>query len=213
MNRKCLILLSYIEHSDDDFVQDLAMNADYIIAADGGQMKARTFGLRPDCVIGDFDSTDTDETFDCLYITYPAEKNLTDTEACIRHALERGYHDITILGGIGGRLDHTLGNIAMLLCFTDDETHIRFIDRKNSMELIRNESIELVRDPDYRYFALVPVDEKASGVSISGAKYDLSDAVLSRASTLGISNEFKEDHVRITVTDGTLLIVRSSDVN
>lgn len=211
MQNTCLILLSYMEGVTPDMAQDLAETADYIIAADGGQNRAREFGLQPDCVIGDFDSTTLDEDFDCIYITYPAEKDLTDTEAALTHALEKGCRNVILLGGMGGRLDHTMGNIGLLDKYYSSFDHMEFIDGKNRMELLKDSERTLKRDARYKYFGLVSLNAEASGIDIRGAKYELTGASLERASTLGVSNEFKEDTVEICVQEGILLIVRSAD--
>lgn len=211
MQNTCLILLSYMECVTPDMAQELAETADYIIAADGGQNRAREFGLQPDCVIGDFDSTTLNEDFDCLYITYPAEKDLTDTEAALTHALEKGCRNVILLGGMGGRLDHTMGNIGLLDKYYKSFDHMEFIDGKNRMELLKDSGRTLKRDARYKYFGLVSLNAEASGIDIRGAKYELTGASLERASTLGVSNEFSEDTVDIYVREGTLLIVRSAD--
>lgn len=211
MHNTCLILLSYMECVTPDMAQELAESADYIIAADGGQNRAREFGLQPDCVIGDFDSTTLNEDFDCLYITYPAEKDLTDTEAALTHALEKGCRNVILLGGMGGRLDHTMGNIGLLDKYYSALDHMEFIDGKNKMELLKDSGRTLKRDARYKYFGLVSLNAEASGIDIRGAKYELTGASLERASTLGVSNEFSEDTVEIYVREGTLLIVRSAD--
>lgn len=211
MQNTCLILLSYMECVTPDMAQELAETADYIIAADGGQNRAREFGLQPDCVIGDFDSTTLNEDFDCIYITYPAEKDLTDTEAALTHALEKGCRNVILLGGMGGRLDHTMGNIGLLDKYYSFFDHMEFIDGKNRMELLKDSGRTLKRDVRYKYFGLVSLNAEASGIDIRGAKYELTGASLERASTLGVSNEFKEDTVEICVQKGTLLIVRSAD--
>lgn len=211
MQNTCLILLSYMECVTPDMAQELAESADYIIAADGGQNRAREFGLQPDCVIGDFDSTTLNEDFDCLYITYPAEKDLTDTEAALTHALEKGCRNVILLGGMGGRLDHTMGNIGLLDKYYNSFDHMEFIDGKNRMELLKDSGRTLKRDAWYKYFGLVSLNAEASGIDIRGAKYELTGASLERASTLGVSNEFSEDTVEICVREGTLLIVRSAD--
>ena len=211
MQNTCLILLSYMECVTPDMAQELAETADYIIAADGGQNRAREFGLQPDCVIGYFDSTTLNEDFDCLYITYPADKDLTDTEAALTHALEKGCRNVILLGGMGGRLDHTMGNIGLLDKYYSSFDHMEFIDGKNKMELLKDSGRTLKRDARYKYFGLVSLNAEASGIDIRGAKYELTGASLERASTLGVSNEFSEDTVDIYVREGTLLIVRSAD--
>ena len=184
---------------------------DYQIAADAGLLLCQKLGIEPDLVIGDFDSTTLNEDFDCLYITYPAEKDLTDTEAALTHALEKGCRNVILLGGMGGRLDHTMGNIGLLDKYYSSFDHMEFIDGKNRMELLKDSGRTLKRDARYKYFGLVSLNAEASGIDIRGAKYELTGASLERASTLGVSNEFSEDTVEICVREGTLLIVRSAD--
>lgn len=217
---RCLIILSYIENITENFIVSLADNAEYVICADGGQTIARKYGIKPDCVIGDFDSTNTNSRFDCKYIAYPAEKDITDAEASIEHAVKEGLNSIKILGGIGGRIDHTVGNISLLLKFYDKVRNIEFLDMKNSMQIIRNSSIKLFPSEMYKFFSITSIDEIACGVTISGAKYPVCNITLERAGTLGISNEIiiskniKNNHsdcAEITVENGTLLVMRSSD--
>ena len=211
MKDYCLILLSYMESVDEEMAQALAENAAYIIAADGGQNRAREFSLQPDCVIGDFDSTTLNEDFDCIYITYPAEKDITDTEAALEHAKEKGYSRVLVLGGIGGRLDHTMGNVGMLCKYYGQFQQLIFADGKNSMEMLQNAQRTFKRDSMYQYIGLISLDEKATGIDIVGAKYELKDGTLERASTLCVSNEFKEDEVIIRVRNGAILVIRSND--
>lgn len=211
MSKKCLIILSYVNYPSDQLLYQLTEEADYIICADGGQMIARNYNILPDVVIGDFDSTSIDEKFDCLYITYPAEKDITDAEASLNHAVEMGCDDVTCYGGIGGRLDHMLGNISILSKYSE-KMKLRFLDDRNYLTMVTNGSIVLPKSLRYHYFGVVPLDREARGVTISGAKYQLSNVDMKRASTLGISNEVSGDAARVSVKKGSLLIARSSDI-
>lgn len=211
MSKKCLIILSYVNYPSDQLLYQLTEEANYIICADGGQMIARNYNILPDVVIGDFDSTSIDEKFDCLYITYPAEKDITDAEASLNHAVEMGCDDVTCYGGIGGRLDHMLGNISILSKYSE-KMKLRFLDDRNYLTMVTNGSIVLPKSLRYHYFGVVPLDREARGVTISGAKYQLSNVDMKRASTLGISNEVSGDAARVSVKKGSLLIARSSDI-
>lgn len=211
MSKKCLIILSYVDHPSDRLLYQLTEDADYIICADGGQMIARNFNIIPDAVIGDFDSTTIDQRFDCLYITYPSEKDLTDAEASLNHAIEMNCNNITFYGGIGGRLDHMLGNISILSKFTERGITVRFMDDSNYLTMITNGSINLPNSRRYKYFGVVPYDSEAKGVTITGAKYELHNVDMKRTGTLGISNEITGSYARVTVKKGTLLIARSRD--
>ncbi len=94
MYNTALIILSFIEKTNVSQLNASSSASDYIVCADGGADVATQYGIRPDCVIGDFDSTNTNNRLDCLYITLPSEKDLTDTEAAINHAIELGISGI-----------------------------------------------------------------------------------------------------------------------
>lgn len=211
MDRTATVILAFIENYDRDFLMHYVNNSSYIICADAGQSIAAANDIEPDCVIGDFDSTKEDVRFDCKYISYPVEKDITDAEACVLHCIDEGITDINFIGGIGGRLDHTLGALSLLIKFKDNLGRIRLIDKCNQIELLENGSIIIEKDPAYRFFSIVPVYEKISGVSICGAKYPLDNVEMKKASTLGISNEVIDDYAKVTINDGLAYIIRSSD--
>lgn len=233
---KILIIVSYIEKINSDFARSLASKSDYIVCADAGQFIAKKYGIIPDVCIGDFDSTNARnidnkyacdaqnyKVFDCEYITYPAEKNLTDAEASLEHVVNLFREtslDIIILGGIGGRLDHTIGALNTIREYSSSRVRVRLLDMKNCAEFISSEfnySIRIEASPFYKFFSVIPYNEYADGVSISGAKYNLDNVRMERLGTLGISNEIAKSAERdtsaaqIQVTYGELLIIRSSD--
>lgn len=211
MYENCVVILPYIENYDRIWIQKLASSADYIICADGGQVVASRNGITPNVVIGDFDSTKEIIKLDCKYITYPSEKDLTDAEACVIHALEIGARKIIFVGGMGGRLDHTLGALALPVKYNKDGISIEYIDKSNHVRLLENGSITIDKSDNYKYFSVIPAYANASGVSIKGAKYPLDNVILERASTLGISNEIIAEKCQISVTKGSIYIIESND--
>lgn len=42
-------------------------------------------------------------------------RNPTDTVYAMKEAIKRGFDTFLLIGVVGGRLDHTLGNVSMLL--------------------------------------------------------------------------------------------------
>lgn len=209
--KNCLIILSYIEYLNREQIKSIASKSEYIICADGGQEVALENGIVPHCVIGDFDSSNTKKLFDCKYITYPVEKNLTDAEACLDHALDLEYDNIIFYGGMGGRFDHTLGALSLLIQGSKTFARVRLIDAKNIVEVIRNTSVTLHKMSNYNYFGVIPVFECAKGVSISGAKYNLDNYDMYKDQTLGIGNEIDGESALISVRDGSLFITRSKE--
>ena len=108
--RRCAIFTAYCE---GDAQRAYAHHAgDFVLCADGGWEIARGMGVRPDLVIGDFDSSA--QPGDGAVERVPVEKDDTDTMLCVKRGLAMGFDDFLIVGGFGGRTDHTLANIQSL---------------------------------------------------------------------------------------------------
>ncbi|MCM1114753.1 MAG: thiamine diphosphokinase [Clostridium sp.] len=180
----------------------------YVICADSGYLKCKAQGIKPDLIIGDFDSSAVPDE-GCELIKLSPRKDDSDTFHCIQVAVQRGYNDITILGGIGSRLDHTYSNIlSVLYCF---ENHIKCsLVNANNYITIEEGAIELHRN-EFKYFSLYALFEKCEGLSIAGAEYNLDNVDLLPSSQLNQSNEFKDDVVRIEIKKGKIILIRSND--
>ena len=105
-------------HCDTARVPQEMLSADLIIAADSGQITAAKCGVIPHLIVGDFDSSDLPSQTDAEIIRVPAEKDDTDTMLACNLAIQRGARRITILGGTGGRIDHSLSNPSFQLSFS-----------------------------------------------------------------------------------------------
>lgn len=206
--KKCVIITSYIEGILPDLMEDY--DPDLILCADGGYDHARRAGITPDYLIGDFDSLKCDISEDIRQITYPCEKDDTDTGLCIQTALDMGCNDILILGGLGGRLDHSVANIQLLAGYADKNIRIAIKDKKNFCTVLHNGEIHLKRKSG-QHVSILSLSDTSSGVSVSGLKYPLTNAVLKNTFPLGVSNEYTDETAWICVKDGTLLIVLSED--
>lgn len=209
---KCIIILPYIEKYTDDYILKEIQSSDYVICADGGQSIAKRIGITPNCVIGDFDSTQDNTKLECDYITYPVEKDLTDGEACLIHAIEQGYCNITFLGGIGGRLDHMMGALSLLLIGYKHCVSVVLKDLKNQVRIIDDSSeVEVIQDI-YKYFSLFPVYSSTEIEYIRDAKYNLVEpTTLNKDSTLCISNEVIDFSARIKLRSGLAYLIQSND--
>ena len=86
---------------------------DYVIAADRGYDSLMAYGVTPDLVVGDFDSLGYMPQHPNV-TRLPAEKDDTDMVFALRRGLDMGYRRFVLLGGLGGRLEHTLGNLQLL---------------------------------------------------------------------------------------------------
>jgi thiamine pyrophosphokinase len=104
---------------DPQKARSLVQPGDFIICADGGTRHALAMGLDPGLVIGDFDSLVLDESekaerAGAQIVRYPHDKDETDLELALNHALELKPSSVVIVAALGERLDQTLGNIALL---------------------------------------------------------------------------------------------------
>lgn len=188
---------------------------DICIAADVGAYNAKLLGDTPDFIVGDFDSAKLEELkidFPKAEITVvPAEKDFTDTELAIETALKKGANDLVIIGGLDGRLDHTLTNISILEELSKGKIYVTMTDGKNRVRYIENDSTIIPRS-QFKYLSLIPRTEKIKGVSVLGCKYTLEKAKLDKHSQgLTVSNEITGNCAFIEIKKGGLLIVESSD--
>lgn len=181
---------------------------DLIIAADNGYAVALSHGITPDIIVGDFDSLGTVPDADNL-IKLDVRKNDTDLEHAVMVALEKGCDDFIVYGAVGGKLDHTLGNIAVAERIADAGGKCLFIGDDSSFTVIRNTAFTPPVKDSGR-ISVFSLSGSSKGVSISGLLYEVDDIELSRTVTRGVSNAFIGKPSRISVGDGTLLIVYDS---
>jgi thiamine pyrophosphokinase len=143
-------------------------------------------------------------------IKLPRVKDMTDCEAAIDLAASQGYTDLTVLGGLGGRFDHTMGNIAMLKKYLDKALSIRLMDGQN-LVFLRGPGRLSVAACGYTYLGLIAYDSPCTGLSLRGTKYTLTDYTLTNDTSLCVSNEIIGGTAEISFCSGTLLVILSRD--
>ena len=175
---------------------------DYLLAADGGLAHLNKLGLKPDGIIGDFDSLGY---FPEGAEVFPVEKDDTDAMLAVRKGLELGFRDFVIYGGLDGpRLDHTVANFQTLLFLADQGATGYLVGRDYIITVIRNGSISFGEDAK-GIFSLFCLGPDARGVTIEGLHYPLTDGTLTSGFPLGVSNHFTGKRAKIAVKDGSLL--------
>ncbi|MBE6550100.1 MAG: thiamine diphosphokinase [Ruminococcaceae bacterium] len=192
-------------------ITEKAKAGDLKIAADGGYKNALRLGVKVDILLGDFDSVGeykTDENVEIIKV--PAEKDFTDTQLAVETAIERGADEIVIIGGLSGRLDHTLSNISILEDLSTRRVHALITDGNNRIRFI-NSTSTLIAKSGYKYVSILLASEKAKGVSAEGCKYPLKNAKLQRNVQYAISNEIDGNCALISVRKGSVYIVESKD--
>ena len=186
---------------------------DLRIAADGGYANAKRLGERIDIAVGDFDSfakQSIDEGVELLEL--PVEKDLTDTQVCVETAVSRGADEIIIIGGLSGRLDHTLANLSILEDLAARNYYAIATDGFSRVHFVNGGSALIGRGGGFKYFSLIPATEVVKGVSIEGAKYPLKNARLSRKNVgFATSNEIDGNCALISVKKGAIYLIESRD--
>lgn len=188
---------------------------DIIIAVDKGLETIDYLKLQPQYVLGDFDSVNTKilekyKTQNIKIIKLNPEKDLTDTHSAIDLALEIKSTEITILGAIGTRLDHTIANIHILKQALDKNIKAKIVNEKNEIELI-NKEIIIKKDDNYKYVSIIPLTTNVTGITIEGMKYIINDYTLSIGDSLGVSNEQIDKEAKISIKTGILVVIKSKD--
>lgn len=189
-----------------------------IIAADSGYLTARRLGVSPDLLLGDLDSLDGSKLdegeLDRLekLIVSPI-KDDTDTQLAVDKALERGADRIILIGGLGGRLDHTLSTVFLLEYIADRGAEGIITDGRNRVRLMKasGESRHMSVAPGYKYLSLISLTDRCEGVSISGVFYPLDRVELTRSYSYAVSNEITGDAAHITLGRGVMLVIESRD--
>lgn len=187
---------------------------DICIAADSGYKNARLLGADVQTIVGDFDSIsqeDKDNISDgTRVVTVPAEKDFTDTQLAVKTALEMGATNIVIIGGLSGRLDHTLSNLAILENLYENNIRATITDGANRIRYIKNSS-DLIARSKFKYLSVIARDEKVKGVCVEGCKYPLKNATLSNKFQYAISNEILKNCAFISVKKGGIYIIESAE--
>lgn len=165
-------------------------------------------GIVPDLLVSDFDSFNGNLNPSMEVMRAVPEKDDTDTLLALKEALHRGYDEIMIIGGLGGRMDHTLANISLTAFAAEHGAICHLIDEHHQIFAIHNDSI-LVKRGYWKWISVFAADSEVRGVTLRGLKYPLQNAVLTNTFPIGVSNEFEENSAVVTAAQGTLLIVLS----
>jgi len=192
-------------------------SADFLIAVDGGHRHMRSLGLIPSLVIGDLDSmpnSDVQQLQDAgvEFLRFPSEKNETDLELALLEAAARGYLNILIVAGLGGRLDQTLGNLALLRLSSLTNCHIKMDDGCEEVWDLKGgqdpKGLKIVGEKG-EVVSLLAFNSIAEGILTEGLKYPLTGEDLLPYQTRGISNEMLGSVARVSLSAGELIVIHT----
>ena len=204
-----VIITSFLEAKLD--LNTIISKSDFIICIDGGYDIAREYNITPDLLMGDFDSINSPLPGNIPTEHFPPEKDYTDLELALKKSVELKAKNVTIIGGIGGRLDHTFANIQLLSSYSNNFASLEMLDGKNKYFVLNNTQTKGIKIPaeSDSYISLFSLSAKCTGVTFQGVKYPLDDAVLTREFPLGVSNEFIKKEAALSIKDGNMLVIIS----
>lgn len=203
--RKCVII-GGAEIKNYKKIKEYINEGDFIVCCDCGMRHAEKLSVKPDLIVGDFDSSEN-PMLSVETIVLPREKDDTDTVFATKEAVKRGFNEYLLLGVIGERFDHSMGNVSILLYLDSLGKSAKIVDDFSEMEIV-TDNISYV-DNTFKYFSLINISGVAEGITIKNAKYPLQNASISCEYQYGISNEvLPEKTAEISVKKGKLLLVK-----
>lgn len=203
--RRCVII-GGADIGNYDFIREKISTDDYFIFCDSGLKHQKKLGVTPNLIIGDFDSYEKPQV-EIETIVLPCEKDDTDTVFAVKEAVNRGFDDFLLIGAVGGRLDHTLCNVSILLKLYSIGKTAVIIDDYSDMQIVGRKTAFV--DDSYAFFSLVNITGNAKGITVRNAKYPLKNAEITCDYQYGVSNEpLKGKITEITVKDGELLLIK-----
>ncbi|WEV36339.1 thiamine diphosphokinase [Lactobacillus sp. ESL0677] len=194
---------------------------DLLIGVDRGSILLEQLGFTPDLAVGDFDSLKQKEltkiACDVPDVRYSVpEKDFTDTELMIRDVFnDYQVEKLTLLGATGGRIDHFLVNLLMLLnpAVNQFAEQVEILDRQNRINFYNSGNHVVPRQTGYTYFGVVPLTA-VTQLNITNAKYNLSDYDGSYPVAFS-SNEFlpQANSFNLSFIKGTVAIIQAKDID
>lgn len=207
-----IIIFANGDLPDLNKARNLLRSDDFIICADGGTHHALAMGLTPNLVIGDMDSIAKAEWKKLAGLNipvdlHPRDKNETDLELALTRAVELEPKEIIIAAALGGRLDQTLGNIALLTDLRLSTFDVRLADGVEEIFFCRDQAQIQGRSGDV--VSLIAWGNPVHGIQTHGLKWALDNETLHPEKTRGISNEMLSDTASIKTSAGNLLVIHT----
>ncbi len=191
---------------DYEKIKSYIKENDFFIFCDCGLRHREMLGVEPQLIVGDFDSFEN-PVLQCETIVLPCEKDDTDTVFAVKEAVKRGFDEFLLIGVVGQRLDHTLGNVSILKMLFDKSISALIVDDYCEMQAVGKKTACV--DDSFPYFSLINIFGETKGITIKNAKYPLDNAEITCDYQYGVSNEvIKGKTAEVTVDDGVILLVK-----
>ena len=202
--KRCVIV-GGADINNYEYIKSCLRNDDFIVFCDSGLKHLESLQVKPGPIVGDFDSHDNPQ-LDVETIVLPCEKDDTDTVFAVKGALKRGFDDFLLIGVVGARLDHSLGNVSILLYLNSLGKKGCIIDDYSEMEIVCDKPVYI--ENSFKFFSLLNIFGTAKGITIKNAKYPLIDGEITCEYQYGISNEVVGQTAEVSIKKGKLLLIK-----
>ena len=217
MSKKTVIVSGGMVEKDFALPILKSEDTEFIIGVDSGLKFLYDNEIKPDYIVGDFDSAPRSlvsyyrEELNVPVREFNPVKDASDTEIALRLCIGLNRKEIWILGATGNRIDHMWANVQCLQIALDAGADARIVDSHNQIRLL-DKGITLKREEAFgKYFSLFPLELPVDDLSITGAKYPLKKHFLKPSDSLCVSNEFQEDEVEISFQYGKVILMETRD--
>jgi thiamine pyrophosphokinase len=214
MKYKRVVLIANGDLKETAFYRGILEDTDYVICVNGGSIHALSLGIKPHLVIGDLDSLPAESREKILklkptLIEHPPEKDKSDLELALDHAVSMQPAEILIIGALGGsRSDHAFINLLLLQVPFRSAIPARIIDERQEIMLAGNNTVIKGKPGDL--LSLFALTDQVSGITTVNLKYPLVNETLHFASTRGLSNELLASSAEVNIGSGLLLLVKTT---
>ena len=198
------------DEPDSRILDDLPETG-WVVAADAGADHARRLGIRVDVVVGDLDSIDA-ATLDGLgpdtvVHQHPVDKDTTDLQLALDLVAEQtGIESVIVVGGIGGRFDHLLGNATVLSSAAYAGLDIVWLAGDARVTVVHDHA--RIHGHPGDVVSIIPMGGSAGGVSTTGLRWVLTDDDLVFGSGRGVSNEMTLAVAEVAIRSGCVMVVQ-----
>ena len=177
----------------------------FVIACDRGWRWAERLGLRPDLVVGDFDSAPPPEELPVE--RHPTRKDDTDTMLALRRAIELGWRELAVCCALGGRFDHAFANVQAAAWAVRRGGRVRLLGKGTEI-LVFGGGVERFPRREGWSLSLFSLSDRCDGVTVTGTKYACEDVLLTGDFPLGVSNVWASEEAEVRVSNGVLAVVQ-----
>ena len=204
--QKRCVIVGGAEIRDYPFIRGILRKGDYMIYCDSGLRHMEELKAQPSLIVGDFDSHGNPH-LGVETIVLPREKDDTDTFYAAREGMRRGFDAFLLIGVIGGRFDHSLANLSILLFLNSFGKPAVIADDYSEMEIVSDTPVYV--SDRYPYFSLLAISGTAEGITVKGARYPLEEGVITCSYQYGVSNEvLPGQKAEVSVKKGKLLLIK-----